>query len=75
MPEKSVVFVRYGPYESCGTVEHRTSRLEGLQAMLTADGHHCVLEKLQEWNKVELIVNGEIVFQCNITHLDFGKIF
>lgn len=31
MPTNSVVTVRYGPYESCGIVEHKTFRLDGLQ--------------------------------------------
>ncbi|KAG5831157.1 UPF0728 protein C10orf53 homolog [Anguilla rostrata] len=72
MPPNSLVIVRYGPYESCGTVEYRTFRLEGLEAALTEDGHRCVLEKIQDWNKVELVVNGECVFACNIRDLEFG---
>ncbi len=34
MPTNSVVTVKYGPYESCGIVEHRTFRLDGLQGNL-----------------------------------------
>ncbi|MBN3312235.1 CJ053 protein, partial [Atractosteus spatula] len=73
MPANSLVIVRFGPYESCGIVEHRTFRLEGLQAALQEDGHRCVLKKIADWNKVELVVNGECIFQCNIKDLDFGK--
>ncbi|XP_059422122.1 UPF0728 protein C10orf53 homolog [Carassius carassius] len=72
MPINSVVTVRYGPYKSCGIVEHRTFRLEGLQAVLKDNGHQCVLEKTDDWNIVELIVNGECVYTCNITDLEFG---
>ncbi|KAJ8248114.1 hypothetical protein GJAV_G00238460 [Gymnothorax javanicus] len=72
MPPNSLVTVRYGPYESCGVVEYRTFRLEGLEAALTVDGHSCVLEEMQDWNKVELIVNGERVFECNMLDLQFG---
>ena len=32
MPNNAKVFIHYGPYESCGTVEHRTERLQGLQS-------------------------------------------
>ncbi|XP_006903552.1 PREDICTED: UPF0728 protein C10orf53 homolog, partial [Elephantulus edwardii] len=40
--------------------------------MLTQDGHRVILEKVDDWNVVELLVNGEVVFQCNINDLDFG---
>ncbi|XP_007526548.1 UPF0728 protein C10orf53 homolog [Erinaceus europaeus] len=73
MPQNAVVIMRYGPYSSVGlSVEHRTFRLEGMQAVLTEDGHQVILEKVEEWNVVELMVNGEIVFQCNIKDLEFG---
>ncbi|KAK6482045.1 UPF0728 protein C10orf53-like protein [Huso huso] len=80
MPVNSLVIVKFGPYESCGTVEHRTFRLHGLQgrlgrytvAYLIEDGHRCVLEKIPEWNTVELVVNGDTIFHCNIKDLDFG---
>ncbi|KAM3834786.1 UPF0728 protein C10orf53 homolog [Vipera latastei] len=72
MPKKALVTLRYGPYRSCGVVEHRTFRLEGLQAVLKADGHQIVLEQIPDWNDVQLVVNGETIFQCNINDLDFG---
>nr|XP_060622832.1 UPF0728 protein C10orf53 homolog [Anolis sagrei ordinatus] len=72
MPKNALVTIRYGPYRSCGLVEHRTFRLEGLQAVLKADGHSIILEEIPDWNEVQLIVNGETVFQCNINDLDFG---
>ncbi|XP_039199295.1 UPF0728 protein C10orf53 homolog isoform X2 [Crotalus tigris] len=71
MPKNALVTLRYGPYRSCGVVEHRTFRLEGLQAVLKADGHQIVLEEIPDWNDVQLIVNGETIFQCNINDLDF----
>ncbi|XP_053161752.1 UPF0728 protein C10orf53 homolog [Hemicordylus capensis] len=72
MPEHARVTLRYGPYRSCGIVEHRTFRLQGLQAMLKAEGHEVILKEIPDWNEVQLIVNGETVFQCNINDLDFG---
>ncbi|KAL6487150.1 hypothetical protein MHYP_G00037760 [Metynnis hypsauchen] len=72
MPETSLVIIRYGPYESCGVVDHRTFRLEGLQAVLKDCGHSYVLEKIPDWNQMELVVNGECVYKCNITDLEFG---
>ncbi|XP_004647025.1 UPF0728 protein C10orf53 homolog [Octodon degus] len=73
MPEKAEVILRYGPYSAVGlAVEHRTFRLEGLQAVLAKDGHKVTLEKIEEWNVVELVVNEDVVFQCNITDLEFG---
>ncbi|XP_038600255.1 UPF0728 protein C10orf53 homolog [Tachyglossus aculeatus] len=73
MPRAALVTVRYGPYRAAGLpVQHRTYRLQGLQATLSRDGHSLVLEKIPDWNTVELIVNGETIFQCNINDLDFG---
>ena len=40
---------------------------------LTARGYQCVLEDTREWNMVELVVNGEVVFRCNIKQLEFGE--
>ncbi|KAM3862812.1 UPF0728 protein C10orf53 homolog [Diretmus argenteus] len=72
MPQHAQVTLRYGPYESSGLVDHRTFRLKGLQAALRESGHQCVLEETHEWNIVELVVNGESVFTCNIKQLEFG---
>ncbi|KAM6186405.1 UPF0728 protein C10orf53 homolog [Rhynchocyon petersi] len=73
MPKNAVVVLRYGPYIAVGlSVEHRTFRLQGLQAVLTQDGHELILEKIDDRNVVELLVNGEVVFWCNINDLDFG---
>ncbi|KAB5581694.1 hypothetical protein PHYPO_G00178690 [Pangasianodon hypophthalmus] len=68
----SLVTIRYGPYESCGVVHHKTFRLEGLQAVLRDCGYVCVLEEAPDWNQVELVVHGESVYQCDINKLEFG---
>uniref|UniRef100_UPI0037E91EC5 UPF0728 protein C10orf53 homolog n=1 Tax=Semicossyphus pulcher TaxID=241346 RepID=UPI0037E91EC5 len=72
MPKFARVTLSYGPYESNGVVEHRTFRLQGLQAALRARGHQCVLEETHDWNMVELVVNGDVVFSCDIKQLEFG---
>ncbi|XP_071183930.1 UPF0728 protein C10orf53 homolog [Salvelinus alpinus] len=72
MPQNEVVIVRYGPYKSCGIVDHRTFRLIGLQTALEEYGHQSILEKMSDWNKVELVVNGECVYTCSIKQLEFG---
>ncbi|XP_001500279.1 UPF0728 protein C10orf53 homolog [Equus quagga] len=73
MPKNAQVILRYGPYSAVGlSVEHRTFRLEGLQVVLAKDGHHVILEKIEERNLVELVVNEEVVFHCNINDLEFG---
>ncbi|KAF0872702.1 CJ053 protein, partial [Crocuta crocuta] len=73
MPKNAVVIMRYGPYSAVGlSVEYRTFRLEGLQAVLAKDGHKVILQKIEDWNVVELMVNEEVVFYCNITDLEFG---
>ncbi|EPY78172.1 hypothetical protein CB1_001113017 [Camelus ferus] len=74
MPKNALVIIRYGPYSSVGlSVEHRTYRLEGLLAVLAKDGHSVILEKIEDWNVVELMVNGEVVFHCNIKDLEFEQ--
>nr|XP_023503833.1 UPF0728 protein C10orf53 homolog isoform X1 [Equus caballus] len=40
--------------------------------VLAKDGHHVILEKIEERNLVELVVNEEVVFHCNINDLEFG---
>ncbi|XP_053547622.1 UPF0728 protein C10orf53 homolog [Bombina bombina] len=73
MPEQALVTVRYGPYTTgSGLLGHSTYRLQGLLAVLTSDGHQVVLEEILDRNSVQLIVNGENIFQCNIKDLDFG---
>ncbi|XP_029306239.1 UPF0728 protein C10orf53 homolog [Cottoperca gobio] len=72
MPKNARVTLCHGPYGSNGVVEHRHFRLQGLLAALTARGHQCVLEDSREWNMVELVVSGEVVFSCNIKQLVFG---
>ncbi|XP_042288715.1 UPF0728 protein C10orf53 homolog isoform X2 [Thunnus maccoyii] len=72
MPTNARVTLCHGPYNSNGVVKHRTSRLQGLQAALRARGHQCVLEETREWNMVELVVNGETIFICDIRQLEFG---
>ncbi|XP_074882820.1 UPF0728 protein C10orf53 homolog [Buteo buteo] len=34
--------------------------------------HQLILEEIPDWNTVQLVVNGEMVFRCNINDLDFG---
>ncbi|XP_061601820.1 UPF0728 protein C10orf53 homolog [Cololabis saira] len=72
MPANALVTIFHGPYESNGLVLHRTFRLQGLQAALTARGHRCVLEEVPDWNMVKLVISGELVFTCNIKQLEFG---
>ncbi|XP_019510603.1 PREDICTED: UPF0728 protein C10orf53 homolog [Hipposideros armiger] len=73
MPKNALVILRYGPYSAVGlSVEHRTFRLEGLQAVLAEDGHKVILEKIEDWDVVELKVNEDVVFHCNIKDLEFG---
>ncbi|KAJ0067145.1 hypothetical protein NL108_012828 [Boleophthalmus pectinirostris] len=70
--QAALVTVLYGPYESCGLVQHRTYRLQGIRAALTARGYTCALKETRERNRVELLFRGRIVFSCDITSLEFG---
>ena len=72
MPARANVFVYYGPYDSCGRVEHRIHRLEGLQTVLKKDGHRVNLVPISDRNAVELKVNGQNIFSCCLLDLDYG---
>nr|XP_020458732.1 UPF0728 protein C10orf53 homolog [Monopterus albus] len=72
MSTNARVTLCYGPYESNGVVQHRTFRLQGLRAALRARGYQVILEEIREWNMVELVVNGQLVFRCHIKQLEFG---
>uniref|UniRef100_A0A8C9MIA4 Uncharacterized protein n=1 Tax=Serinus canaria TaxID=9135 RepID=A0A8C9MIA4_SERCA len=41
-------------------------------AGLKADGHQLILEVITNWNAVDLVVDREMAFHCNIYDLDFG---
>lgn len=53
------------------TVKHSQANL--FAAALTAHGHQCVLEETSEWNMVELVVSGQVVFTCDVKQLEFGE--
>ena len=72
MPEHANVTLEYGPYEACGVVEYRDSRLQGLETQLTRKGHAVARRLTKDWDVVRLVVNGELVFSCNIKDLDYG---
>uniref|UniRef100_A0A0B6ZPI5 Uncharacterized protein n=1 Tax=Arion vulgaris TaxID=1028688 RepID=A0A0B6ZPI5_9EUPU len=71
-PTGAKVYLYYGPYEAAGTVEYRQFRLQGLKTILTEAGHNVELRPFRDWNVVELWVNGEKIFSCDIRDLDFG---
>ncbi|XP_066180623.1 UPF0728 protein C10orf53 homolog [Sylvia atricapilla] len=54
-------------------IQYRPLLLYPFQLALKADGHHLILEVVTGWNAVGLVVNREIVFNCNICDLDFGN--
>mgnify|MGYP002804426621 CR=1 FL=1 len=72
--KKHKVTINYGPYTSFGLLEHRTARLEGIQAVLLEDGHTVNFTKIPDRNVVEIIVNGETVYTSNIQNFQFGEL-
>lgn len=55
-------------------LRHRDPRSNcPLVAALKASGHRCVLEEASTRNIVELVVNGMVVFTCDIKQLQFGE--
>lgn len=72
MPQNAQVIISYGPYSACTIVKHRTFRLQGLIERLEAKGHHVTLEEILFRDICKIRVNGEEVFSCPITALDFG---
>ncbi|XP_068706471.1 UPF0728 protein v1g117062-like [Montipora foliosa] len=69
---KHKVTVKFGPYMSCGIVEHRTARLEGLQALLRSEGHLVEFVRTPDRDDVELVVHGETIYSCKIQDLQYG---
>lgn len=43
-------------------------------AVLFKDGHSVEFEEIDDWNIVEIWVNGECVFKCDIRELDYGRV-
>ncbi|XP_046352883.1 UPF0728 protein-like [Haliotis cracherodii] len=72
MPAHAKVFIHYGPYEACGIVDHKESRLEGLRTVLRNDGHSSEMVQIDDRNTVNIFVNGEQVYKCDIRDLDYG---
>lgn len=72
MPSSARVLLHYGPYEACGVTDHRESRLQGLQNVLQEDGHSVELLQINDRNVVELWVNGQLIFKCDVRDLDYG---
>jgi len=72
MPHKAVVTIEYGPYRACGMLKYRLSRIVGLQKLLKFNDHEVILEKINDWNIVNLIVNGVNVFSCREDDLDYN---
>ena len=42
---------------------------------MNKDGHSVKTEETNDWNIVEIWVNGERVYNCDIRKLDYGKLF
>ena len=66
------VTIRYGPYLSCATVQHREDPLQGLITVLTCNNHKVILDKIPDRNVIELLVHDEVVYKCFIQDLVFG---
>ncbi|CAD5125625.1 DgyrCDS13827 [Dimorphilus gyrociliatus] len=72
MPAAAHVIINYGPYNSCGLVQHRDCRLEGLISVLEKYNHTVEKRQIPDWNVVEVWVNGEKIYSCDIRDLDYG---
>ncbi|RDD41453.1 UPF0728 protein C10orf53-like protein [Trichoplax sp. H2] len=66
------VLIRYGPYSSFDGVKYRIQRLQGLTNVLKTAGHTIVYEEIADWNEVQLIVHGELIYRCEIQELQYG---
>ncbi|KAA3675704.1 uncharacterized protein DEA37_0009285 [Paragonimus westermani] len=74
MPKNASVHVKYGMYEVAGIAKSRTHRFEGLKHQLETHGHAVMFEKIPNIRDIiEIIVNGEKVFECRISDLEFCK--
>ena len=46
-----------------------------ISAVLQRDGHTTELQCIDDRNEVEVWVNGELVFRCDITELEYGMCY
>ena len=46
-----------------------------ISAVLQRDGHTTKLQCIDDRNEVEVWVNGELVFRCDITELEYGMCY
>uniref|UniRef100_A0A8C5TH46 Uncharacterized protein n=1 Tax=Malurus cyaneus samueli TaxID=2593467 RepID=A0A8C5TH46_9PASS len=62
---------------SLGTkqIQHWPLLLCPFPAVLKARGHHLILEVTTDWNAVDLAVNREIIFCCNIRILVTAELY
>lgn len=73
MPSKANVIVEYGPYKSNGIVDYKEDRLIGLKKYLEKRGHKVIeTKRSKNWNNVNIFVNEQNVFKCNINDLEFA---
>ncbi|TGZ64307.1 hypothetical protein CRM22_006431 [Opisthorchis felineus] len=73
MPQNATVILRYGMYEVAGVVTPRTHRLQGLKCQLEKNGHNVVLEEIPGIRGIlEVMVNGEKVYGCQVLDLQFS---
>ena len=48
--------------------------LVSFSAVLEGHGHQVELVEISDRDTIELYVNGEVIFKCKISELDFGKL-
>ncbi|XP_075250361.1 UPF0728 protein-like [Convolutriloba macropyga] len=72
MPEKAKVHVFYGPYDCFGYVTFRESRLDGIRTLLEKHGHEVHFKRIEDRDRIRVVVNGETIFTCRIQELQFG---
>ncbi|GJQ68698.1 hypothetical protein Trydic_g17234 [Trypoxylus dichotomus] len=67
-----MVILHYGPYEAHGALKHRIQRLHGLLTGLAAKQYEVEVAPSQHINRLEVEMEGSIIFQSDIRNLLFN---
>ncbi|XP_075233075.1 UPF0728 protein C10orf53 homolog [Lycorma delicatula] len=76
MTVASCITLKYGPYEVCGIVEHRTERLLHLKERIESDNYTVILKKWSHYDRLGIFFNDNDtpIFTCRLTFLQYPNI-
>ncbi|XP_024941036.1 UPF0728 protein v1g117062-like [Cephus cinctus] len=71
---RTFITILYGRYLSWGIIRHRTQRIRELQKALEEMGHTIKLIPTIFWDRLQICIHGNVIFQCKLTNLERNPI-